>query len=82
MSPLWAEFLGHFPKRGRQSDKGRSVDFPQQVQSTQKHNTALTVQTSLSKEYTLILVYKTEKQEMKNSNKIDLLFSSATWSSG
>lgn len=88
MSPL---FLGHFPKHGPQSHKDASVDvggqnksvglgqtFPEEGQTTQKQNTRLTVQTSLSKEYTLILMYKTSKQEMKHGNKIYVLFSSAT----
>lgn len=91
MSPLWAEFLGHFPKHGPQSHKDASVDvggteqkcwpgsdFSRRRADDSKKNTRLTVQTSLSKEYTLILMYKTSKQEMKHGNKIYVLFCSAT----
>lgn len=63
---------------GQNKSVGLGQTFPEEGQTTQKQNTRLTVQTSLSKEYTLILMYKTSKQEMKHGNKIYVLFSSAT----
>lgn len=88
MSPLWAAFFGAFsktrtPKPQRRvcrcrGDRTKVQTFPEEGQTALKENTRLTVQTSLSKEYTLILMYKTSKQEMKHGNKIYVLFCSAT----